>query len=258
MGLIRSVTGWRTGPSPSTARAAPSGILPTAVAKSPSALLSLSSASAKKALPLGWFTTGASWNASYDVVLGGREARIAGEAVIELAGCSRWRMRTSSCSPAAVSRAASAGDAVAYDAGVAEDGHGRRGRADSAREEAAGGFHLYSLPGRANIRAGTTTTVQLFEPAPTAYEKRLVMRSQMPWYGYIPQQPDEQVVPVEVSYILKRPLKTPFGDKPLPGGVARIYNPDSEGRLQLVGEAVDGITRRRARTSRSTPGPPST
>jgi len=47
-------------------------------------------------------------------------------------------------------------------------------------------------------------------------------------------------VPVEMTYILKRALKTPFGDKPLPGGTARIYNPDSEGRLQLVGEASFG------------------
>ena len=68
------------------------------------------------------------------------------------------------------------------------------------------------------------------------------MRGQLPWYGYIPQQQDEQTVPVEVSYILKRPLKTPFGDKPLPGGVARIFNPDSDGRLQLVGEASLGHT----------------
>ena len=43
-----------------------------------------------------------------------------------------------------------------------------------------------------------------------------------------------------LTYILKRPLKTPFGDKPLPGGTARIYNPDSDGRLQLVGEASFG------------------
>ena len=47
-------------------------------------------------------------------------------------------------------------------------------------------------------------------------------------------------MPVEMTYILKRALKTPFGDKPLPGGTARIYNPDSDGRLQLVGEASFG------------------
>jgi hypothetical protein len=41
-----------------------------------------------------------------------------------------------------------------------------------------------------------------------------------------------------VSYTLKRARKTDFGDRPLPGGVARLFQADSSGRLQLVGEAV--------------------
>ena len=41
-----------------------------------------------------------------------------------------------------------------------------------------------------------------------------------------------------MSYTVKRPRKTDFGDRPLPGGVARLYEPDSAGRLQLVGEAA--------------------
>jgi hypothetical protein len=107
-------------------------------------------------------------------------------------------------------------------------------------EEGAGGFHLYTLPGKATIQPGSTITIALFDPASAAYEKRLVVRGQLPWYGYVQQQQDEQDVPVEMTYIIKRPLKTPFGDKPLPGGTARIFNPDSDGRLQLVGEASFG------------------
>jgi hypothetical protein len=42
---------------------------------------------------------------------------------------------------------------------------------------------------------------------------------------------------VEVTYTLKRPRKTDFGDRPLPGGVARLFQADSAGGLQLVGEA---------------------
>jgi hypothetical protein len=41
-----------------------------------------------------------------------------------------------------------------------------------------------------------------------------------------------------VSYTLKRPRKTELGDRPLPGGVARLFQADSAGRLQLVGEAA--------------------
>jgi hypothetical protein len=54
----------------------------------------------------------------------------------------------------------------------------------------------------------------------------------------LPQFPDPQDVPVEVSYTIKRPRSTSFGDRPLPGGIARLYEPDSSGRLQLIGEAA--------------------
>ena len=40
-----------------------------------------------------------------------------------------------------------------------------------------------------------------------------------------------------MNYTLKRGRKTDFGDRPLPGGVARVYQADSAGRQQLVGEA---------------------
>ena len=59
----------------------------------------------------------------------------------------------------------------------------------------------------------------------------------VPWWGILPQQGDETEAPVEVIYTLKRPRKTEFGDRPLPGGVARLFQADSAGRAQLVGEA---------------------
>jgi hypothetical protein len=43
---------------------------------------------------------------------------------------------------------------------------------------------------------------------------------------------------VQVSYLFKRPRESDFGDRPLPGGVARLYEADSSGQLQLVGEAA--------------------
>jgi hypothetical protein len=44
-------------------------------------------------------------------------------------------------------------------------------------------------------------------------------------------------VPVQVWYTLKRARGTPFGDRPLPAGTVQLYQADSTGRLQLVGEA---------------------
>ena len=49
----------------------------------PTVRLSLKSAQALPTLGLGYFTTGADWTASYQVVLGGKEARVTGEAVVQ-------------------------------------------------------------------------------------------------------------------------------------------------------------------------------
>jgi len=60
----------------------------------------------------------------------------------------------------------------------------------------------------------------------------------LPWRGFLGQTPAEpNRVPVQVWYTLKRGRGTPFGDRPLPGGTVQLYQADSAGRLQLVGEA---------------------
>jgi hypothetical protein len=79
--------------------------------------------------------------------------------------------------------------------------------------------------------------VSLFNPAPVKYERNYVVRGDVPYWGFLPQQGEETQPPVEVTYTLKRPRKSDFGDRPLPGGIARLYQADSTGALQLVGEA---------------------
>ncbi len=49
-------------------------------------------------------------------------------------------------------------------------------------------------------------------------------------------------MPVQVWYTLKRARGTPFGERPLPGGTVQVYQADSAGRLQLVGEARNAHT----------------
>jgi hypothetical protein len=105
-------------------------------------------------------------------------------------------------------------------------------------EQRVGEFHLYSLPGKSTLLPGLTTSVALFEPVGVPYERNYVVRGLVPYWGFLPQEGEETEAPVEVSYTLKRPHESEFGDRPLPGGVARIYQPDSAGRPQLVGEAA--------------------
>jgi hypothetical protein len=203
----------------------------------PTATLTLQSTQAVERLRLAYFTGGASWQASYDVVLGAA-ARVNGTAVLSSESL-RAEDADVQILAGAVSRAAPPMPQnqyrlrreVALAAAMTDE-------ARTASEERVGEFHLYSLPGRATLMPGLTSSIALFEPLKVPYEKRYVVRGLVPYWGYIPQQGEETEAPVEVRYVLKRARKTDFGDRPLPGGVARVYQADAAGRAQLVGEAA--------------------
>ncbi len=207
---------------------------PDVVVAEPTANLSVRSARAQEQLRLGYFTGGATWQASYQVVLGRSDARVTGMAVIAseslraanaeihlLAGEVSRAQPKAPPRPLMRQERLMAADAVSEFAG----------------EQRVGEFHLYTLAGRSTLLPGLTTSVALFEPAPVKYEKSYVVHGDVPYWGFLPQQGEETEPPVEVIYTLTRPRKSDFGDRPLPGGVARLYQPDSAGALQLVGEA---------------------
>jgi hypothetical protein len=206
----------------------------------PGVTATLQSGSARKELKVGYFTSGASWRAAYDVVLADRDARVSGSAVIESATLGAQDADVQLLA-GSVSRAMPAPAPMPYAKGARAQMSMDVANA-MPEEQRTGEFHLYSLPGRVTIVPGATTTVALFEPGPVAYERRYVVRGVMPLWGFVPQQPEETPVPVEVSYTLKRPRGTALGDQPMPGGIARLYQADKQGRLQLVGEAAMGHT----------------
>ena len=211
------------------------------VTVTPTVAASLQSASARKSVKLGWFTDGAEWRAGYDVVLDRSQARIAGRAVLESSALAvqdaEVQLLAGAVSRARPEPTAKARRPMAQEMMVTADA-----AAGYAGEQRAGEFHVYTLPGRLTLQPGQASTVAFFEPVTAAYEKQLVVHSAMPIWGYIPQLPEEQPVPVEVSYLFKRPRASAFGDRPLPGGTARLFMPDAEGRHQLVGEATVGHT----------------
>ncbi len=205
------------------------------VVADPTATFDLESARAQDKLRLGYFTGGASWQASYQVVLGATDSRVTGTAVLQsqalraedaevqlLAG-TVGRAGPPNQPPMPLYKTAR-GVAVAMEA-------------RDVSEQRVGEFHLYSLPGKSTLLPGLTTSVALFDPATVSYERSYVVHGLVPYWGIIPQDGDETEAPVEVNYTLKRPRKTEFGDRPLPGGVARLFQADSSGRLQLIGEA---------------------
>jgi hypothetical protein len=207
---------------------------PDVVVAEPTANLSVRNAQAQDKLRLGYFTGGASWQASYQVVLGKVDARVTGMAVLAseslraenaevqlLAGTVSRAQPKAPPRPMRMEEMRVAADAVSQFAG----------------EQRVGEFHLYTLAGRSTLLPGLTTSVALFEPPQVKYEKSYVVHGDVPYWGFLPQQGEETEPPVEVLYTLTRPRKTDFGDRPLPGGIARLYQPDSAGGLQLVGEA---------------------
>ena len=195
------------------------------VVTDPTASLELRSTRERDRLRLGYFTGGASWQASYQAILGPDDARVSGMAVLEsqalradsaqvqlLAGIVG---RAQPAPPTPLLRKA-AGEQMAF--------------ADAAAEQRVGEYHLYTLPGRTTLLSGQTTSVSLFAPARVGYERSYVVHGQVPFWGILPQQGEEDTTPVEVTYVLKRPREGDFGGRPLPGGLVRLYQADSAGR----------------------------
>ncbi|HEY7635682.1 MAG TPA: hypothetical protein VH763_09065 [Gemmatimonadales bacterium] len=213
------------------------GLYPSdVVVADPSVSLQLHSARAVDRLRLGYFTAGASWRASYQVMLGDAEARVSGMAVLQSESL-RAENAEVQLLAGAVGRAEAGQPPPAPVAGVMFKAQA----ADEARavaEQKVGEYHLYTLSGRSTLLPGLTTSVALFDPVQVKYERNYVVHGSLPFWGFLPQQGEEAKPPVEVSYTLKRPRKTEFGDRPLPGGIARLFLPDSSGRSQLVGEAA--------------------
>ena len=195
----------------------------------------LRSAQAATRLRIGYFTQGGGWNASYHLVLNGAMGRLLGTAVVNGGG-----MRLEGAELQLL-----AGQVSQAPASYSPRRDQRLGPALMAKEadgmpseQKVGEFHLYTLPGRHTLVPGVTTTVGLFEPAEAPVSKSFEMAGQLPYWGGLPQMGEEEEVPVSVIYTLKRPYKTPLGDRPLPGGVVRLFEPDSAGRLQLIGESA--------------------
>lgn len=199
----------------------------------PSVALALESSGARDNLGLGWFAWGANWQAAYSIVLG-RTARVSGNAVINSESIRATDAQVQLVA-GDVGRAAPPMPTLARQERLMARDAAAVGNA--VGQQSIGDVHLYTLPGPQTILPGQATAVALFEPMNVPFEKNYVISGYIPYWGYLPQQPEEGEVPVEVSYLVRRPRESEFGDRPLPGGVARIYQPDSSGQLQLIGEA---------------------
>lgn len=204
------------------------------VQEAPTLHVALKADKARPNLGLGFFSSGASWNASYAILLGSRgTARVSGQAVI---GGIAKRVEDAEIQLLAGNVGRAAPKAQMADAMVMRAAAPMMAQEGAAQQQ-VGEAHLYTLPTRLTLTPGVETTALLFDPVTTPFERAYTVRGQIPYWGGLGEYGDETTDPVSVTYVIKRPLKTEFGDRPVPGGVVRIYEPDGQGRPQLVGES---------------------
>ncbi len=208
------------------------------VRTSPEAMLSLDATRNRPNTQLAYVAQGVTWEATYQAIIGSGQASIGGAATvtsrtlrsdsadIQLVAGSINRTREE-----AEPERAAVGGVMAMRAQAAKE--------YAPSEQAVGEAHVYSLPSRLALEPGVPVTTALFPRTSTAVTQEFVVPGVLPWRGWFGQETGNQNdVPVQVWYTFKRAKGTPFGDRPLPGGTMQLYQADSSGRVQLIGEAT--------------------
>ena len=101
------------------------------------------------------------------------------------------------------------------------------------REEAFAEYHLYTLPRRTTIKENQSKQVNLLSATGVRAKKIYEFRGNESFYSRRVPKLEDQRVSVFVTFDNKKENELGI---PLPGGVMRIYQEDSEGMRQFAGE----------------------
>ena len=207
------------------------------VRTSPEAAVVLEAARARPRTELAYVTQGATWEALYQVILTGARCQVAGTATV-----TSQSLRADSAEVQLVAGAIQRARAPKQEEFAARDEmRAMTGVAAGVEtsEQAVGETHVYQLPGRLSIEPGVPVATALFSRSSAPVAQELIVPGVLPWRGWIGQSPEPNRLPVQVWYTLTRARGTPFGDRPLPAGTVQLYQADSSGRVQLIGEAAN-------------------
>jgi hypothetical protein len=113
----------------------------------------------------------------------------------------------------------------------------------SAKEAAAAPFaqesfseyHLYSLSRRTSINNNETKQISLLNATGVPVQKRFVVEGQNVYYHNFQHPGTPLKDEVEVYYQFRNDQKAGLG-APMPAGIVRVYQADSKGGVQFVGE----------------------
>ncbi len=212
------------------------------VRTTPEAQLVLDASRARQRTEIAYVAQGVTWEALYQVILTGSRAQVSGTATVTSQG-----LRADSAEVQLVAGTIRrTRQPKSEQAGYAVDGvmaaRAALAEGTATTEEAVGETHVYQLPGRLTIEPNVPVATALFARSSAPATQELIVPGVLPWRGWMGQNPEPNRVPVQVWYTIKRAAKTPFGDRPLPAGTVQLYQADSSGRVQLIGEAANDHT----------------
>jgi hypothetical protein len=207
----------------------------------PEASVVLEASRARPRTDLAYVTQGVMWEALYQVIVAGVRGQVSGTATV-----TSQTLRADSAEvqlvAGTIQRARAAAqpqfDRLARARVMAVE----EAEVVPMREEAVGETHVYQLPGRLSIEPGVPVATALFARTSAPVAQELIVPGVLPWRGWIGQSPEPNRVPVQVWYTIKRARATALGDRPLPAGTVQLYQADSSGRVQLIGEAATDHT----------------
>jgi hypothetical protein len=203
----------------------------------PRAEVTVEAARPARALRVAYLAQGLMWRAGYTLVApasGAGRGTMTGVATIENPGALAIGGAEVQLLAGDVRRAISP-RGYAMDRAMPAPQMAMAARVEVPTEEAVGESHVYTLPGTLDIVPGASRTVALFAQTAPQVERSFAFRAS--GMGHLQQwRAPEQDLHAEVTYLVRRPAGTPFGDTPLPAGVVRVLVPDSGGRVQLLGE----------------------
>jgi hypothetical protein len=102
-------------------------------------------------------------------------------------------------------------------------------------------YHLYTLERRTNLQDKETKQISLLEATGVSFDKVFEVDGQQ-YYYHNAQRPGEPIKePVQVRIKFKNSHENSLGI-PLPAGTVRVYQGDSKGRVQFIGEDRIGHT----------------
>jgi hypothetical protein len=109
------------------------------------------------------------------------------------------------------------------------------GAAPQFGQEAFSEYHLYTLARRTSIQNSESKQISLLTGSGVPVEKYLLVEGQQYWFRDSQGIGNPISQPVKVLYRFKNVEKSGLGI-PLPAGTVRVYQADSKGGIQFVGE----------------------